>query len=533
MTGLSSRADAPRSASAPGPARPGPPASAALVRAASALAAPALAAALCLIGITGRSLGFDEGATYAIAAQHGSALATAIAHDGGNMSGYYLLLHVLMGLFGHGLLVLRLPSAVATVATVAFVQAIAARLFDRRAAVLAGVLSAVSLPLVYWAQTARGYAPMVAFVCAGFLAFLSLADDDAPAPRRAWIAYVGAMTLAMYASFVAVLVVPVQLLVLIRRRAALRRYVAALGALATCSIPIVILAVRRGSGQLFWVPRPNRMVETQVLDSLTSAGLQPSFHHTATTYLLLWGTVAAVAALVADAVRRGRRGDAVWTRALVLSWCVLPAALTFLYSFLAQPIFVPRNLLLSTPAVALALAPPLADRRLPRWLAAAMVVVIVGLRAEQVVAGYGVSPEPWRAVSADVLARARPGDCIAFYPSDGRMAFQYYLGSGAAADARAPRPILPVAPWGEVRPYVEDYATLSAAQLTRAAAGCRRLWFVSSHEGQRTGPAQSQINRARYLRLDAELERVFGTAPIVNYGYASTIHVQLLGASGR
>lgn len=531
MTGLASRTDMPRSASAPAPA--GSPAHGALRRTALMGVAPALAAVLCLIEITGRSLGFDEGATYAIAAQHGSALATAIAHDGGNMSGYYLLLHVLMGAFGHGLLVLRLPSAIAAVATVALVQAIAARLFDRRAAVLAGVLSAVSLPLVYWAQTARGYALMVAFVCAGFLAFLSLADDDAPAPRRAWIAYVGAMTLAMYSSFVAVLVVPVALLVLVRRRAALRRYVAALAALATCSIPLVILAVRRGSGQLFWVPRPNRMVETQVLDSLTSAGLQPSFHHTATTYLVLWGTVAAVTALVVDALRRRRRGDEVWTRVLVLTWCVLPAALTFLYSFVAQPIFVPRNLVLCAPAVALALAPPLADRRLPRWLAAAMVVVIVGLRAQQVVASYGVSPEPWRAVSADVLARARPGDCIAFYPSDGRMAFQYYVGAAAAADARAPRSILPVAPWGQVRPYVEDYATLTAAQLTRAAAGCRRLWFVSSHEGQRTGPAQAQINRARYLRLDGELERLFGAAPIVNHGYASTIHVQLLPGSGR
>jgi hypothetical protein len=46
-----------------------------------------LAAVLCFHGITSRSLGFDEGATVAIASQHGSALGSAIAHDGGNMSG--------------------------------------------------------------------------------------------------------------------------------------------------------------------------------------------------------------------------------------------------------------------------------------------------------------------------------------------------------------------------------------------------------------------------------------------------------------
>src|SRR5690349_12450256 len=70
---------------------------------AALLAGPVLlAVVLCLIGISGRSLGFDEAATVAIAGQHGSALWSAIAHDGGNMSGYYVLMHVLIDLFGNG-----------------------------------------------------------------------------------------------------------------------------------------------------------------------------------------------------------------------------------------------------------------------------------------------------------------------------------------------------------------------------------------------------------------------------------------------
>jgi hypothetical protein len=165
-----------------------------------------------------------------------------------------------------------------------------------------------------------------------------------------------------------------------------------------------------------------------------------------------------------------------------------------------------------------------------------VLVGVLALRAIPVGHSYGVSPEPWRAVTADVLAQARPGDCVAFYPQDGRMAFQYYVGIGAAAVRRAPRSVLPIVAWGVVKPYVEDYATLSPSQITARAAGCRRLWFVSSHEGQPNGPAGSRANRARYLRLDAELERSFGPAPIHKYGYASTIHVQLLpgrGAQGR
>jgi mannosyltransferase len=512
-----------------------------------------LAAVLSVVEIGSRSLGFDEGATVAIVSQHGSALGSAIARDGGNMSGYYLLMHVLVGWWGTGLVVLRLPSVVFTVLTVALVAALGRRLFDRRVAVVAGLLCAVNLPLVYWAQTARGYAPMVAFVCAGFLCFLTLAEDSAPAVRRrwAWAGYVVAMALATYSSFVAVLVVPVQLLALIARPAALRRLAAALIALAVCCLPLAILAVRRGSGQLFWVPRPSRKVDSQVLQSLTSTGLQPSFHPRFTTTA---GVVATVLVLLGLAVavlraRRARRGTAPaamadpaasavppdprltgWPVALILEWIAVPLVLTFVYSLVAQPIFLPRNLLTCLPAVALALAVALTRPRLPGALAAVGLVVALAVRAVPLVAAYGVSPEPWRAVTADVLARAQPGDCIAFYPEDGRNAFQYYVGS---ADSRAPRSILPVLRWGTVKPFVERYATLTPSQLSAAGAGCQRLWFVSSHEGQKDGPAQSLANRAGYLGLDARLERAFGHGAIKQYGYASPIHVQLLPGTGR
>jgi mannosyltransferase len=506
------------------------------------IAGPAvLAAVLSLIGLTARSLGFDEGATASIAAQHGAALWRAIAHDGGNMSGYSLLMHVLIGPFGNGLVVLRLPSVIATVATVALIAVIAERLYDdRRVSLGAGVLAAVSLPLLYWGQTARGYALMVALVCAAMGAFLALVDVDADvhagaggAPRRGpWVVFVVAMTLAMYCSFVAALVIAAQLLAVLARRGAVRRYATALVAIAVLCAPLAILAIRRGSGQLFWVQPPSRMVDTQVLQSVTSAGLQPVFHHSFTTKALMWATLAAVVALVIDTALRRRRGDSVWGMGLVLAWCVLPGALTFLYSLIWHPIFVPRNVLMSTPAVALAFAPALADRRWPRYAAPALLAAVLAARAIPVVRAYGVSSEPWQHVTATVLAQTRAGDCVAFYPADARMAFQYYVGTGAAT-RRAPRSVLPVLPWGVVRPFVEDYAVPPGWALARRSAGCARMWLISSHEGQPNGPAQARAHRARWFGLASELERRFGSGRVYKFGYASIIHVQLMPGPAR
>ncbi|MBV9838040.1 MAG: glycosyltransferase family 39 protein [Solirubrobacterales bacterium] len=500
-----------------------------------ALAGPTiLAAVLCGYQITTRSLGFDEAASVTIASQHGGSLGHAIAHDGGNMSAYYAGLHLVVGALGDGPLAIRLPSAVAVTATVAVVCVLARRLLDSRAALLAGLLSAVSLPLVFWAQDARGYAPMVAFTAGSFLAFVVLVERavERRPVRWALLAYVGCTSLALYCGLVAVLVVPAQLLTLVWARRALRPAAAALGATAVCCSPLAVLALDRGPGQLFWVPSPSLTGLKQALELLSSAGLQPSFHATSTTIVLMACTLAmlAVAGLAAAPALAERRPWATQAPVLALSWLLVPFVLALLESILWQPILVPRNLLVSVPAVALLLAWGLTHPRVPPPLAWSLLAGLLILRALQLAPSYGVSPEDWRGATGYVLARSRPTDCVAFYPSDGRMAFRYYLVAAHLELARAPAPVLPVAPWRALRPYVEDYASLSSGQVSALHTRCPRLWLVSSHEGQADGPARSRANSERYLELVAALGGSYAHSSAVTFGYASRIRVELLTA---
>jgi mannosyltransferase len=454
-----------------------------------------VALVLCLIDVTSRSLWLDEAATVAIAGQHGSAFWHAAAHDGGNMIGYYALLHALTGWFGDGAFAIRLPSVIASGAAAGAVALLGLRLFDRRVALAAGLLAAVSLPLVFWGQDARGYAAMVALVAGSFVAFAALVESGG---RRAWIAYVLLTALSVYASFVAIFAVAAQLVLLPSRPHAWRRVATALGACAVCWIPLAVLALSRGSNQLFWIARPNLTAEKQVVLALTSAGFEPNFRPTAAAGALAVGTVAL---LVIAAARIARRPH--WGAALALSWLVVPLALMWLESLVGQPIFTARNLLVSLPAVALLLGWVIMSTRVPPAAAWLAVGVLIAFRAVALAPSYGTSPENWRAATAYVLNAAEPGDCFAFFPLDASMPFDYY----------AARP---------VQPHVEQYETPTVP------AGCSRVWLVASHQGLPTGgTATSRAHYAQYAAVRASLARRYPTHTTRSFGYASVIWVEL------
>lgn len=534
------------------------------LRDAAAVGIPTAAAlVLCLYDLTARSLWLDEAATVSIVSQHGAAFGAALAHDGGNMLGYYALLHVLVGAFGHGAVVIRLPSALAAVATVTITSLIAGRLFDRRVAMLSGLLAAVSLSLVYWGQVARGYTVMIALICASFLLLVVALQRPRPG-WGLWLAYVAVSTAAVYAGLEAVLIFPVQLLVLGWHRRRLVWLLSALAVTALCCLPLAVLAIDRGSSQIFWIPLPNAFTTRQVLLTLSSGGLEPQFY-SGSGDALRWlseALVAIGALAVLWLLLDKRTRPSAWRPTLALGWLVLPGVLAYVISELGHSMFEARYLLMSLPGVALLLAwmsvglwdlgslasittSPAAAwfRRRPggaiaiaasrngvRVLAIALPVALLTLRAIQLAPSYGVSTEPWSSATSQIVALSKPGDCVAFYPLDSRMAFRYYLpASGAVplASGAVPRPILPSAPWSQIRPYVEDYATLSPAQLRRLPSRCGRVWLVSSHEGHHDGTTIGDTHFERYVALKAALGRDYPQAVTVTYGAASIITVEL------
>jgi hypothetical protein len=365
---------------------------------------------------------------------------------------------------------------------------------------------------------------MMALIAGSFLALVIALRRSHPMP--AWVGYAVLMVAAVYAGLEAVLVIPAQLVVLLWYRDRARGFAIAIAAVLACCVPLAVLALSRGSGQLFWVPAPSFETAKQVVQSLASTGLQPNFYAgTGNVLLALTGVLVAVAVWRISSMARSRdQRAAVWGPALVLSWLVVPFVLALAESAVGQSIFQARYLLVSLPAVGLLLAWTLLDRRVPAVLAVAGLAALLALRAAQLAPTYGVSPENWRAASAHVLSRGQPGDCVAFYPLDNRQPFQYYVG---AAASRAPRSILPAVPWRVVRPYVEDYATLPPAQLSALRSRCKRVWLLTSHEGRVGGPPTSRRNYTRLNALLGALNRQYPRSVRQSFGTAKTVTLTL------
>ena len=85
------------------------------------------------------------------------------------------------------------------------------------------------------------------------------------------------------------------------------------------------------------------------------------------------------------------------------------------------------------------------------------------------------------------------------------------------------QPILPQAPWGGVRSYVEDYSTLSGSQLARLPTQCSRVWLISRNEDRVGGPPATRADFKRFRRLQAGLRANYPGERQLNFGYGRSV----------
>ncbi len=178
-----------------------------------------LAAVLRLSTLEEQSFWYDE-AYVPVHTLHASLVATlrSVEHRENTPPLWYLLIWAWSRIFGTGMLALRLPSALAGIATVGVAWGIGQQLTGRRTAIATAALVATSPLLVWYSQEARAYGLFVLMAALAMWCWLR-ADADPTLGRLTAFALSGAGALATH-YFAVFLLAPMCLWLLRPRRIA-------------------------------------------------------------------------------------------------------------------------------------------------------------------------------------------------------------------------------------------------------------------------------------------------------------------------
>jgi len=212
-----------------------------------------LAAALRLSTLDLQSFWYDEAYT-PVHVLHASLSATlrSMVHSENSPPLWYLIEWVDYRVLGSGEFALRLPSALAGVATVPVAWAIGLELAGRRAAIVAAALVAVNPLFVWYSQEARAYGLFVLTASLALLCFLRAERD--PTPRH-MAAFAVAGALALLSHYFAVFMLIPMALWLLLGRANRRAAWIAVGALTLAGLALLPLILAQGGHGTQWIGR--------------------------------------------------------------------------------------------------------------------------------------------------------------------------------------------------------------------------------------------------------------------------------------
>lgn len=367
----------------------------------------AVATAISALGASHPSLWFDEAATISATTQRSlPELWRLLGHIDAVHGLYYLFMHGWFAIFPVTEFWARLPSCLAVGAGAAGVVVLSRRFTGRQVSLCAGVLYAV-LPRVTWAGAeARPYA--FAAMAAVWLTVLWVT-----AIRRntvtLWVGYGLAVVASTLLNTFTVLMVAVHATVLRspggEPPSARPRWAIAAGSAVAALAPFLWFSQGQ-IRQVAWIRPLNAQTVVEVLQ-------QQYFDRSVPFAIAAWALIAAALWVGAGwAPGSGERRLAM----LCAAWLLIPTLATLAYSVVIKPVYYPRYLICTAPAMAIALALAItvvAGSR--RTVIGVVAVLVVAALPNYVVDQRGrYTKEGWdySAVADVVAANARDGDCL-------------------------------------------------------------------------------------------------------------------------
>jgi mannosyltransferase len=475
------------------------------------LAVAVLAGVVSAVAAGRPSLWFDEGATVSAAAGRSlPELWRLIGHVDAVHGVYYLLMHGWFALFPATEFWSRVPSCLAVAAAAAGVVVLTKQFSSRATALCAGVVFAI-LPRVTWAGVeARCYA--FSAVASVWLTVLLVASI-----RRnrwwLWLLYALTLTVSVLLNIYLVLLVPAYaacLPAIQRRNSVLIRWAVASGAAVGVTMPFLVFA----HGQLFQVGWISPLNWHNVIDVA-----QHQYFDNSVPFGLLVGVVIVGAIAVRHPGVTSPGGETGRLIFLCAAWIAVPTAISVVYSVISEPVYHPRYLTFTAPAMAAVLAVCIGIvagkvTRKPWAVAAALTVLAVAAVPNYLLSQrttYAKQGWDYSRVADVIASHAAPGDCLLI---DNTV--RWAPGPIRALLATRPAAFAPLADVGRGG-YGPDRATLWDGHVAvwlvlPRLDKCTTVWTISSrdpalphHQSGRSLPPGPLLGRAPAYQFSGEL----------------------------
>jgi len=380
----------------------------------------ALGAALRLIALGYKSFWLDEIASVAIARAPSNWFWHWLWTEEGNMALYYVMLRPWLH-FGMSEASIRMLSVLPGIASLPMMYLLGARLFGRRAGILAALFLALSTCSVVYSQEARGYSWLLLGVITSTYLFASLIARPSYAMACAYAMAAGVTFYFHFFGLLVPLAHTVSVLALPNARRPWKYLFVAGAMVAALAVPVLWMIHIQPLGHLDWVAKPS-LLEVYHLGVFLAAesgkGVGP---------VLLALELVLIGVFLRTMIRLRGRTDAeseYCNYALVVSCLFTPVILTLLVS-MVRPVFFHRFLIICLPAWLLAVAVG-ANGIGKAKLRTLAIAGVCGLSLVSTVISYTRVREDWRGVANYLIAHAGVQDRVVYYEGVGNFAAESY-----------------------------------------------------------------------------------------------------------
>ena len=367
-----------------------------------------LGAAVSLVGAGRPSFWYDEAATISAAYSRSLGQLWRMLGNVDAVHGlYYVLMHGWFQIFPPTEFWSRAPSGLAIGGAAAGVVVLGKQFSSRTVAVSSGVVCGI-LPRTTWAGIeARPYAmSMMAAVWLTVLLVVAARRES----RWVWLSYGIALALSILLDMYLVLVLMVHVVFMCafqRGRTVLVPF-AITSVLAVCALAPFAIEVVGQVQQIKWIaPIGHRTIEDVTVQQ---------YFERSPPFAILSALVVAAAIVVWRCTSAKLDETDRQLLTLAVAWLVVPTALIVVWSALVHPIYTPRYLSFTSPAMALILGVCIGALAVKPWVATALVSLFAIVAAPNYVraqrnayAKYGMD---YSQVADLITAKAAPGECL-------------------------------------------------------------------------------------------------------------------------